>query len=234
MTLVDQLGGTRSSHRWAEMPGNWDRLNTRALYASTNQWGIPDLPPTNWFPDNLVAYNDRWALQTAPPNSAVHFFLDDYRFETVWTKPERGLSRLTKIGTALTPDFSLWRNMPKVMQIWQVYRSRWCGAWMLQHGINVVPTIGWSDDQSFEYAFAGIPRNSTVAISTVGLLRDNEAMGLFQRGVTRMLHTLEPARVLVYGHKLELFGELQTASRLAAGTEFVYYPTRWRGGSGGG
>jgi hypothetical protein len=23
----------------------------------------------------------------------VHFFLDDYRFETVWTKPERGLSR---------------------------------------------------------------------------------------------------------------------------------------------
>lgn len=229
MTLVDQLGGTRSSHRWAEMPGNWDRLNTRALYASTNDWGIPDLPAAATVPDKLVAYSDRWALQTAPTNTAVHFFLDDYRFETVWTKPERGLSRLTKIGAALTPDFSLWRNMPKVMQIWQVYRSRWCGAWMLQHGIDIIPTIGWSDPSSYQFAFAGIPRNSTVAISTVGLLRDKEAMVLFVDGLVHMIAVLRPSKVLVYGHKLDVFDNLALA-----GSEFVCYATRWRGGSGGG
>lgn len=226
MTLVDQLGGTRSSHRWAEMPGNWDRLNTRALYASSNEWGIPDLPAADWQPDKLVAYNDRWALQTAPANSAVHFFLDDYRFETVWTKPERGLSRLTKVGAALSPDFSLWRNMPKVMQIWQVYRARWCAAWMIQHGIRVIPTIGWSDEASFDFCFTGIPMGSVVAVSTVGLMRDKEAMALFHAGLFMMLHDIAPSRILVYGHKLDVFDKYDV--------EFVQYPTRWRGAPDGG
>lgn len=36
------LAGTRSSHRWAEPPGNFDSLNCRAIFPSSNQWGIPD------------------------------------------------------------------------------------------------------------------------------------------------------------------------------------------------
>lgn len=202
------------------MPGNWDRLNTRALFASDNQWGIPTLPATHWVPQKLVAYNDRWGTDTAPPESAVHFFLDDYRFETVWTKPQRPLSRLQRVGAALTPDFSMWREMPLVMQLWQVYRSRWCGAWMLNHNIKVVPTISWSGRESFPFAFTGIAVNSTVAISTVGLIRDREAMKHFEAGLEEMMSTLLPSRVLVYGHHLDTFSNFDA--------EFVCLKTRWR------
>lgn len=221
MTLVDSLGPTRSSYKWSEMPGNWDKLNTRALYASSNDWGIPDLPHQNLVPGKLISYNDRWGLATPRDDgAAVHFFLDDYRFETVWTKPERPLSRLQRAGTALTPDFSLWTQMPRVMQIWQVYRARWCGAWMHQHHIQVIPTVGWSGKASFNFCFAGIPIHSTVAISGLGV-RQNDTIH-FDRGLDEMLHSLLPQTVLVYGTKME-----SRLTKLFRGVDFRFYPTRW-------
>lgn len=216
-----QLGGTRTSHRWSEMPGNWDRLNTRALFPSSNGYGIPDLPLSLFEPARLVSYSSRSETSSPGPAAAVHFFLDDYRFETVWTKPERGLSRISSVGAALTPDFSLWANMPLVMQQWQVYRSRWCGAWLLHHGIRIVPTVSWSTPETYPFAFAGIARGSVVAVSTVGVLRDQDALELFAAGYAEMLRVVQPATVLVYG-KLP-------APEVLADVPVRCYPTRWAG-----
>jgi hypothetical protein len=219
--VTAQLAATRTSHRWNELPGGFDTLNLRALFASSNEWGIPDLPsaPANWLPVRLVPYNDRYACDTAAEGSTVHFFLDDYRFETVWAKPERPLTRLTRVGTALTPDFSLWLDMPPVMQMWQVYRARWCGAWMAHHGIRVIPTVSWSNTASFGYAFAGIAAGSVVAVSTVGV-RGPEAQAAFAAGYAAMLDQVQPACVLVYG--------VQPPPEVTAGTPTRVYPTRWR------
>ncbi len=230
-TLTLELGATQSSHRWAEMPGNWDRLNTRALFASDNAWGIPALPLARRVPARLVAYSDRRAIEhaTAGPvtdSAAVHFFLDDYRFETVWSKPERGLSRCQRLGAALTPDFSLWRDMPRVMQQWQVYRSRWCGAWLLHHGVAVIPTVSWSTPDSYEFAFAGIPAGSVVAVATVGVCREREARELFAAGMSAMLERLAPSVVLVYGRPPT---EQVAADIAAAGAALRCYPSRWDG-----
>lgn len=216
----DQLGATRSSHRWTEMPGNWDRLNTRALFPSSNPWGIPDLPQASYVPARLVAYSARaeTIAVTGAGDAAVHFFLDDYRFETVWTKPERGLSRCLSVGAALTPDFSLWTNMPLAMQLWQVYRARWCGAWLLHHGIQVIPTVSWSTPDTYPFTFAGIAPGSVVAVSTVGTIRDPEARDLFAAGYAAMLEHLRPSQVLIYG----------TAPTCSVGdVPFRVYPTRW-------
>ena len=217
--LDAQLNVTRSSHNWVTMPGNFDRNNTHTLYPSANQWGIPDLPAANVIPDRLIAYNDRWKVEHPVPGDAVHFFLDDYRFETMWTKPQRGLSRVMRAGLALTPDFSLWQEMPLAMQLWQVYRSRWCGAWMRSNGVNVIPTVSWSTPASFEFAFAGIADQSIVAVSSVGI-RDDDAKKAYRRGIYTMLYTIEPAAVLVYGRSL---GE----DKVYPNTQFRYYKTRW-------
>lgn len=219
MQLAARLDVTRSSHNWSELPGNWDKLNTHTMYSSSNTWGIPDLPAATVVPQRLVAYNDRSACDRAVTGDAVHFFLDDYRFETVWSKPFRPLSRLQKVGTALTPDFSLWSEMPLAMQVWQVYRSRWCGNWMATNGINVIPTISWSTAESFNFAFAGIPTRSVVAISSVGI-RDEAAKRGYLRGVEEMLYELLPSTVLVYGRSL---GE----DSFYTTQDFRYFKTRW-------
>lgn len=223
MTLIESLGPTRSSHKWSEMPGNFDVLNTRALYASSNQWGIPDLPVATWEPERLLAYNDRWATASPPDNSCIHFFLDDYRFETLWTNPTKPLSRLQRVGMALTPDFSMWSQMPRIMQLWQVYRARWCGAWMIHHGVKVIPTVGWATADSWDFCFQGIPKWSVVAVSAVGVHRNEEARSWFAAGLNEMVDELEPTRVLVYG-------KLPDRIDLASYDDdlFRFYPTRWR------
>jgi hypothetical protein len=214
------LGATRSSGRWTQMPGNWDRLNCRALFPSDNPWGIPTLPAAaGWEPARLVAYNSRSEVATAGADAAVHFFLDDYRFETVWTKPERGLSRICSVGAALTPDFSLWRDMPPVMQMWQVYRSRWCGAWLAYHGVRVIPTVSWSTVDSYPFAFAGIAPGSVVAVSTVGTVREATARDLFAAGYAEMLSRLRPSMVLVYGQP--------PTEQVRGGVPIRCYRTRW-------
>jgi hypothetical protein len=192
MKLPAQLDVTRSSHNWATLPGNFDTLHTHWLYSSSNQWGIPDLPKATAMPSRLVAYNDRYACDHAAPGDAVHFFLDDYRFEVVWSKPQRPLSRLQRVGTALTPDFSLWREMPTAMQLWQVYRSRWCGQWMASHGIDVIPTVSWSTPASYDFCFAGIEFGGTVAVSSVGI-RGEEATRSYLEGMEEMLERTRPA-----------------------------------------
>lgn len=215
---IASVGATRTSHRWVAPPGNWDRLNCRALFRSGNEWGIPDLPATTLTPARLVAYTDRQARENPKPGDAIHFFLDDYRFETLWNKPDRGLSRCQRVGVALTPDFSLWPDMPPVMQQWQVYRSRWVGCWLLHHGVQVIPTVGWSTPDSYDFAFAGIPQRSVVAVSTVGT-QDRSAIRLFSAGYGEMLDRLQPSTVLVYG----------TLPTIPApeGTDVRRYPTRW-------
>lgn len=223
MAIIAELGATRTSHRWQTQPGNWDRLNTRALFASTNEWGIPDLTGASQIPDKLIPYSDRYACDTSQPGQAVHFFLDDYRFETVWSKPERALSRVQRVGMALTPDFSLWREMPLSMQLWQVYRARWCGAWMQHHGVAVIPTISWSTKASYKFCFEGLAGSPVVAVSTVGTTGE-ETKALFFEGLDAMFGYIAPRVILCYGSSLR--DELPARYH---DVNFVYFDTFWKG-----
>lgn len=115
LLIPDAIDGTRTSERWKTQPGGMDRLNTRAVFPSSNEWDIPDLPRSYLRPSALAPYSSRREIEAAPSGAAVHFFLDDYRFEAIWANPHRGLDRIALLGAALTPDFSLWRDMPLVM-----------------------------------------------------------------------------------------------------------------------
>lgn len=210
------LAATRSSDNWKSKPGNWDRQNTRAIYPSTNVLGIPDLPLIQAIPASLVPYNSPKRCTAASPGDAVHFFLDDYRFETVWSQPERSLSRIAKVGLALSPDFSLWTQMPLVMQQWQVYRSRWCAMWMIEHGIPCIPTVSWSTEESWDFCFLGIAPKSTVAISTVGINKHH--LPMFTLGLEAMLDAVDPHQILVYGRILDVL----------YGLPVQFYGHRWR------
>lgn len=215
MTAPVRIDSTRSSATWQGRPGNFDRLNTRAIFPGDNEWGIPDLPVADFVPDGLIPFTFREV-----PNSdvAIHCFLDDYRFETAWSRPGQLLDRVAKVGVALSPDFSLWTEMPTAMQVWQVYRNRWCGAWWTFHGIEVIPTISWSTPDSFRYAFTGVQRGSVVAVSTVGLIRRKDLWPAFFAGYDAMVEAIKPPTVLCYGRLLPgMAGDIRV------------YRTRWDG-----
>lgn len=73
--------------------------------------------------------------------------------------------------------------------------------------MNVIPDVVWGDKESYEYCFLGIPKHSTVAVSTVGVSNDaewnNKEDSLFLDGYNEMMNRLEPTTVILYGSTVE-------------------------------
>lgn len=49
------------------------------------------------------------------------------------------------------PDYSLYRDMPLSMQIWNVFRSRALG-YMQSNRVKVVPNVRFSDERTYDIA----------------------------------------------------------------------------------
>jgi hypothetical protein len=132
---------TRTSQRWQSKPGSLDALHAQQLFPSGNGYGIPDLLPTSAarIPAWLVPYRQRIRADGPLDDGAVHFFLDDYRFETVWNRPVKALEALAPYQMVLTPDFSLYRDWPLMLQLWNTYRNRWCGRFWQEQGFHCHP-----------------------------------------------------------------------------------------------
>lgn len=193
---------TRSSHNWQSTPGYFDVLHIRRRhYPSSNPWGFPDLLPQRFtLPESipLLSYKERDDQGQRHAQALCHFFLDDYRFESVWTKPDQGLSRVGRFWGALTPDFSLYTDWPLILQQWNHYRRQWLGRYWQEHGVKVIPTVNWSTPDSYRWCFAGIPHEQVVALA-VPDLRHDLTRHAFTEGYQAMREALQPQRILIYG-----------------------------------
>ncbi len=41
--------------------------------------------------------------------------------------------------------------MASVLQLYNVFRNRWCGAYWASQGLRVVPTVNWGDETTFDF-----------------------------------------------------------------------------------
>ena len=131
----------------------------------------------------------------------VHFFLYDYRFERVWKNPDNDIEKLSRYRAVLSPDFSMYLEMAPVMQLYNVFRNRWCGAYWASKGIRVVPTVNWGDESTFDFCFEGIEKGSVVAVSTyMASEHDNrcDQKEWFMAGYNEMLRRIEPEKIICY------------------------------------
>lgn len=201
----------------------------RAIFPSADALGIPIIAGEDFEPSYLVPHRHKVRTEYPVEGGTVHFFLDDGRFEPVWKTPEKGLSYVRRVGASLTPDFSLYPEMPLALQLFNVYRNRWCGAFWQSRGVRVIPTVGWSDASSYPFCFLGVEEGSTVAVSTVGLGNPRGTRGateeertLFRAGFAEMLRRISPRLVLLYGEATDgLLPEGADRVRIRS------YPSRW-------
>ena len=172
-------------------------------FFSKNKWNIPNIKGIEEFDKNVQFIGFNYAKtceKQQKTNFGVHFFLDDYQFERLWNRPDKYIQLLLKFKYVLSPDFSMYTDYPKAMQMWKHYQKHWLGAYMELFGINVIPTIGWSDKDSFKWCFDGEPRNSIVAVSSIGTQKDKESKQLFLEGYNKMLEVLKPTKILFWGN----------------------------------
>lgn len=174
------------------------------LYDKTEisgKYDIPKIYRVEYMPDDLLGFN--YVTNTTDKSIGVHFFLDDYQIERVWNRPEFYINKLKDFDCVLTPDFSLYSDMPKSMMVWNTYRSRLIGQLMQKAGIIVIPTVSWADETTFDFCFDGLPQESTLAISTIGVKQNQSKYKVWQSGVDEMIKRCKPKKLMIYGGKVD-------------------------------
>ena len=168
---------------------------------SEDFWQMPVINNDNFIPKDLIGFN--YAKSSKNKDCGIHFYVDDYQFERVWNYPEKYVDILSQYECVLSPDFSLYLDMPMPMKIWNIYRSRMVGQYFQNKGLKVIPTISWAEADTFKFCFKGIPKGSIVSISTIGVKQDKNALKIWYDGVDEMIRQIEPKAILVYGGKLD-------------------------------
>lgn len=161
---------------------------------------IPTMKACHYIPDGLLTFNDIRNYKGSRKGVGVHFFIDDYEFERMWTNPFRYIERIKTYTCSLAPQFSAYMDMPMAMKIWNIYRARMVGQIMQDAGLEVIPSLVWAEEATLEFSFAGLEVGGVVAVETVGVARDKEAQKVWRAGVRYMLEKIRPECVLLYGY----------------------------------
>ena len=153
-------------------------------------------PPTYW-----QLFSQAVSNKTANRCAGVLFFQDDYKFERVWSMPQKYCKILKQFPYVASPDFSLYVNMPLEMQRWNVYRNRLVASFWQTKGIPVIPTMSWSTSESHDFCFDGV-YGGTVMISTVGVLNNTVSRQLWCEGAEEMIYRVKPDHIIIYGRPI--------------------------------
>lgn len=129
----------------------------------------------------------------------VHFYMHDVAFRRILSDVNKYIDQLKEYGGVISPDFSVYIDMPLCLQMSNLYLNRAVGRYMQSRGIKAVPNVRWGDERTFEFAFLGIEKASIYAISTVGCIRSMEEKDRFKKGLKEMIKRLKPKKIIVNG-----------------------------------
>ena len=158
---------------------------------------IPTIEYGIYKPKKLIAFSK--CISSTDYECYVHFYEDDVAFERIWNNPKKYLPILKKFAGVISPDFSLYRDMPLVMQFWNIYRSRAIGSWLQDNDINVITNMRFGDHRTYKSVCYGVPINGTIAIGTHGCIRIKKEREYLKEGISYVVKHIKPKVIIVYG-----------------------------------
>lgn len=218
MTMYKLL--TKTSEKWeGKATSDLYKLNQHCMFVTDNEYGLPIVESSNFTPTELIPFHLCKKMLKGDKHKTVHFFLDDYKFECVWSKPHRYLDILKYYGSVISPTFSIYDNQPFAMNLWNMYRSRWLTRYWQEHGIDVIVDVRWGSEETYDICFSGIKKGSKVIVNTVGT-KYLANRSIFRLGFDEMIKRIEPSELYVYGEYIPVNFE-----------EYVekvhYFPSFW-------
>lgn len=171
------------------------------IFEGVGKFEVPEILPVYEIPkyDKFIEFDYCYRCTRNREKTGVHFFEDDYKFERCWSNPDRYGELLSKFQFVVGPDYSMYVEFPTALKIYNHYRNNWlCRYWQDYFNVRIIPTVLWGHKDTFDWCFDGFPKNSVVAVSTVGLFEDKEMKELFMNGYNEMLRVLNPSKILVY------------------------------------
>ena len=170
-------------------------LTKNASYAGEEE--IPCIKTSKLLPEKVISFSK--ALTSSDYDSWIHFYEHDYKFERLWKNPQKYLPIIKKFRGIITPDFSLYYDMPLVMQKWNTYRGKSLAHWLQENGVEVIPNVRWGDERTYALSTLGVEKNKTIAVGTHGCIKTVEEKRMFIRGLDYVVMELNPENIIVYG-----------------------------------
>lgn len=174
---------------------------------------IPFCPTTaTELPKDIITWTEAKAIYRKAPRQKetdfnhpafVCFYEDDQKFDGlrgIWHDYQYALKVLCHFAGVITPDFSTYQDFPEPLKLYNTYRMRAYGCWLAAQGIQVINNVRWGTEETYDYCFNGIPKDSIIAIGTVGggprKLINRER---FEDGLLHMVNRLHPRAIVIYG-----------------------------------
>ena len=160
---------------------------------------LPKIRTSSRLPDRVITFSKAMAKAWNDFDCWVMFYEHDVKFERLWHNPKQYLAKLKKFKGIISPDFSLYRNMPLCMQMLNTYRGRAIAVWLQNNGVEIIPNVRFGDERTFSFCFDAVEEYKTVAVGTHGCIRRKEDKIFFKIGLARMVQKLSPKTIIVYG-----------------------------------
>lgn len=124
-------------------------------------------------------------------------FSYDEVIENIWKNPLKYVNKFNKFLAIATPDFRVYPNMSKIEIEHNVFKSRWVGSLWKTYKLNVIPTVSWCYEDTYDICFSGIEYGSVVIISTLGISKNKD---IFLKGFNELKRRINPKLIIVVGN----------------------------------
>lgn len=152
-------------------------------------------------PGDMIPFNAIMSLTSSRKNSfgIFHFYIHDYQFERIWKDPQKYLPFLLNVGKGIGPDFSMYMYMHPAEAIINCCRNRLLTFYLQKKGMIIIPNVCFGNEQTFSWAFDGLPENSVLALSSQGCMNNNIAKRTLINGIHELDRRKHPKLLYVYG-----------------------------------
>lgn len=193
-------------------------------------------PKKIFIPGGITPFSRRKEAPTS--KEAIGFFEKDPMFADVLRNPQNYVDEFKKFPAVISPDCSLYRDAPLAVQIANVYKKNAISHYWQTQGIDVFALVRWGSRDTYTtdvlpepIAFAGIPHNSLIVISTYGCIKSKNDKYHFEAGLEECMKILTPHIVLVHGAMPKKIFEPYL--KYAEFHHYLDWITRKRGGENG-
>ena len=185
-----------------------DTLHELYIYGAEleQQYGFPVLQPVYAEPTESVSFREMQKVVDTK-GKVVHFYIDDFWFEKLWTNADRYIEQLRCFPCVIMPDFSVFSYMPEPMQHWNRYRSMALGYYLSSKGVRIIPSLGVLTKDDI-WTLCGVPRHSTIAVCTNGRIKKPLERKTFVEGLQTQIQILQPTNLIMVGYIPKEYEEL--------------------------
>lgn len=168
-------------------------------------YDVPSIPAIKIYDfENLKPVSFKNAKKEVDTKHSIcHSFQDDEIIQSLWNFPERYLPILQNFKYVAFGDYSIYRTMPKALQIYNHYRNMACAWYLHDFGCKVIPVLEVAGPTTWDFCFDGMPKDSTIAFTTNGT-GSPELKKQAQENLDECISRLEPYNFLIIGRDIGL------------------------------